>query len=628
MRLPSLTLLTLLALVSSAPAVAGTQTMFAVSFSYPKAAQTVRGTQTVGMATTAPWRTPKTLTLSVDGAVVLTRSVATGSTVWTTWDTTRVANGTRTLQVAVSANGQTVTAERSVTVANATRSPNLISGTTAPAAYYVSAGGDDANSGRSPSEAWRSLEPVNRTAFGPGDRILLEGGHTFHGSIRFDQSDRGTPSAPITLTSYGGGRATVNAGAGMGVHAYNTSGIVIANLDIVGAGIGRNSESGIDLYTDLDGNPRLPFIRIDQVEVSGFGDWGIAIGGWNAKPDMGSVGFRDVRITNAEIHGNQRGGIIIYARDHNVNEDVYVGHVRASHHPGDPTLTVNSGNGIVLGSVQRGTVEHSVAHDNGWLCTAAEGPVGIWTYNSTEVTIQFNEAYRNRTSGPVDGGGFDLDINVSNSVMQYNYSYDNDGAGFLLYQVADNGRHTGNVVRYNISVDDGRRNGFGGIHIGGKVRDALIYHNTVVTGPSASGVPAAIRIDAGSTGITVLNNIFQTSDGVPQARIQGGGVTMQGNNYYSAERAVRIIWNGLTYTSLPAWRTATGQERLDGADVGQAVDPALDGLRLQGGSTLVDAGLELPALFGIDPGHHDHFGTPLPAGRGYDVGAHEHAGTR
>ena len=59
--------------------------------------------------------------------------------------------------------------------------------------------------------------------------------------------------------------------------------------------------------------------------------------------------------------------------------------------------------------------------------------VGIWTYASNRVTIRSSESYGNRTGGHADGGGFDLDGGVTNSVIEYCYSHDNDGPGFLVW---------------------------------------------------------------------------------------------------------------------------------------------------------------------------------------------------
>ena len=63
------------------------------------------------------------------------------------------------------------------------------------------AAGNDGESGQSPSTAWGSLDPVNSTAFGPGDRILLRRGSECDGALRPQGS--GQPGDPIRLAAYG-----------------------------------------------------------------------------------------------------------------------------------------------------------------------------------------------------------------------------------------------------------------------------------------------------------------------------------------------------------------------------------------------------------------------------------------
>jgi len=38
---------------------------------------------------------------------------------------------------------------------------------------------------------------------------------------------------------------------------------------------------------------------------------------------------------------------------------------------------------------------------------------------------------------------------------------------------------------------------------------------------------------------------------------------------------------------------------------------------------MIDAGLDLPARFGLDAGGRDFFGHPAPRGTNPDIGAHE-----
>jgi hypothetical protein len=96
----------------------GASASFTAAFTYPASGATVGGTQSVGMSTTAPWGTPKTFTLTVDGATIMSESVATGSTFWTQWNTTTTPNGPRTLRLTVTAGGESATATLPVTVGN------------------------------------------------------------------------------------------------------------------------------------------------------------------------------------------------------------------------------------------------------------------------------------------------------------------------------------------------------------------------------------------------------------------------------------------------------------------------------------------------------------------------------
>ncbi len=133
--------------------------------------------------------------------------------------------------------------------------------------------------------------------------------------------------------------------------------------------------------------------------------------------------------------------------------------------------------------------------------TASEngGPVGIWAHSVEQsrdpVLRVVRESHRRRA----DGGGFDLDGGVTNSIMQYNYSHDNDGAGYLVWNYEDAPHELrGNTVRFNVSKNDGRKHDYGGIHIGTSdkpVRDLLVYNNTVLVSPCA---PRLSRAASGS----------------------------------------------------------------------------------------------------------------------------------
>jgi len=72
----------------------------------------------------------------------------------------------------------------------------------------------------------------------------------------FDASDSGTSAYPVTVGSWGPGRATINARDGIGLWAGNVSGFAVDNLNFTGSwnastGSGSNAGVGIDFANTL-----------------------------------------------------------------------------------------------------------------------------------------------------------------------------------------------------------------------------------------------------------------------------------------------------------------------------------------------------------------------------------------
>ena len=520
--------------------------------------------------------------------------------------------------------------------------------TAAGVTYYVSPNGKDHFPGTSPAQAWRTLGRVNRKAFAAGDRILFQGGTVFSGTLRFTASVKGTAAAPIVVSSFGGGRATIDGGAGDAIFLYNTSGYEIRSINVVGSGRTTNTGRGVNFYAEIAGGVKLPYIRIDSVDASGFGGWGISIGSWN-----GTTGYTDVRVTYASTHDNGQGGVTTYAQLPYAHRSFYFGHLVSYNNAGVSGLTVNSGSGITMGGVTGGVIERSVAHDNGWLNTASEGPVGIWAYDSDSVVIQRNESYRNRTSGTADGGGYDLDQNTRNSIVQYNYSHDNDGPGYLIAHSPNNSNHSNNKFRYNISQNDGRKNASGAIMIWGRAIGAEFHNNSIYLKPSLSGGSPAIKIFNASIPAQDVRNVHFRNNAIfadsgaavlslSVDQINGAfDLRFEGNNYFSRTVAPKFIWGNSTYSGISTWRTATGQELLAGLPIGSAVDPqftaaggggtignadllsTLGAYKLKSTSPLINTGLNLLQRFGVNPGPVDFYAGSTLFGVAYDVGAHE-----
>jgi len=500
--------------------------------------------------------------------------------------------------------------------------------------YYVSPQGNDAAAGTSPAKAWRSLNRANSATLPPGARLLLQGGKRFSGQLTLDEHDAGSATRPVLVSSYGAGRAIIATNSPTGIAIHDTAGVDISNISLTGTAKHAASGAGINIYNDLGGNRKLDHVYVSNIDASGFAN-GISVGGGN-----GASGFRNVSISNSVLHNNLDAGLQTYGPAFSgrtpiyANENVDVSHVEAFHNRGDrANHSYSTGSGIILASVNGGNVSWSAAYDNGGVGGAVQGPEGIWAYNSTRVVIEHNISYDNHTRNIYDGSGFGLDQNTSYSYLQYNLSYGNDGAGYMLYSALLNGLQAHNVVRFNISSGDELDGNpqLGGINVSGLVSDIDVYQNTVVTRPPPKGSPA-LFLGVKIRKVTVRNNIFMTQAGLivsTNGPLPPHKALLQGNDYYSMSSSWSILWGRATYSSIHTWRSATGQELIGGKPTGFTRDPNLAGpvlglriktvgeamtagsFNLDHGSPLIAAGLDLSHLFGLHPVSQNYSGNQV-----------------
>ncbi|MCH4824005.1 right-handed parallel beta-helix repeat-containing protein [Gramella lutea] len=506
--------------------------------------------------------------------------------------------------------------------------------------YFISSTGVDSNTGLSPDDAWKSIEKLNEIQFQPGDQILFKGGEEFSGNLNLDSEDANNSANPVLISSYGEGRAKIKAGNDTGIYAYNTSGIKIDNLIIEGSGMHTNNSSGISFYNDLSGDVKLDYVEITNSEVYGFKEFGIVIGAYN-----GNSGYTNVLIENNKVHDCLDVGISSYGEfsssktgyaHSNItvrNCEVYniEGYSKGKH----------SGNGILLSDVQNSVIEHCTVYNSGSGNTSCGGPVGIWYWDADQVTIQYSEVYNMSSGSGCDGGGFDLDGGVTNGVMQYNYSHDNDGAGFMAGQFTGSRPMKNIIIRYNISENDAATNG-GSVYLfngnNGTMSDIYVYNNTLYLSEKSSNQGSAnIKYTpwkALKNNMNFYNNILFASNGADLINIpEGYDGYFAGNLYYSSSD-FSIKYKGLTYTSLEDFRS-TGNELHNGTDSGFEGDPLLNNpgngetigygnnisnlnaYLLQSASPAKNAGIEIS-----DSGSRDYFGNII-SGSSDDIGAHQ-----
>ena len=323
-------------------------------------------------------------------------------------------------------------------------------------------------------------------------------------------------------------------------------------------------------------------ISLNNLEVSEFYR-GVIYMGYSATTT--AFGFDGVLMENCFIHHNLDQGLLTWASIRGALKNITIRASKFNDNYGDPLSAQNSGSGVSMGSVVGGLIERCIAANNGGAGNASEGPVGFMVYDSGNVTVQFCEAYGNKDKYQ-DGDGFDFDLGTYDSIMQYNYSHDNYGAGYLLSTDGVLNKWSNNIIRYNISQNDGYGGKMGGLHFysPGTIAPLVnshVYNNTIYSNLS----PAVWFYDfASMSGVKVRNNIFVTTNGHPMLTLPGGGIAINDPSKF--------------YT--------------------------LDAYKLQGISPMINAGLNLSPLFAINPGVQDFYGTALPQAGAYDVGAMEY----
>jgi hypothetical protein len=400
-----------------------------------------------------------------------------------------------------------------------------------PAIYYLDAiSGNDINPGTSPDKPWKTTDRISSLKLEAGDQVLLKAGQLFPGSIRL-KNLVGQEIAPIILASYGGGRAIIDSGDSLAICADSCSYLYCKNLILKGSGrLAGNKTDGILFRQVSHGS-------IDSVEASGYLFSGIHI-----------VGGSDLSVTHAYAHDNGFCGIYAESGASEYGTDgtafktlkhIYIAHSVAENNPGCPAIQDNhSGNGILIAGVVNGLIEYCEAMGNGWdMPREGNGPVGIWTYMSDSITIQHCYAHHNKTSlHGKDGGGFDFDGGIRYSVMQYNLSAFNEGAGYGIFQYAGATEWSGNVIRYNISYNDGSKNSRAGIFMwcdpaAQPMKTFHAYNNTIVTSKGLG-----VNFEPGHYKNFIFeNNIFLITG--PTEKFTDGqytGAVFDNNLYWSA----------------------------------------------------------------------------------------------
>lgn len=362
--------------------------------------------------------------------------------------------------------------------------------------YFDPDNGADTNKGTSPERAFKSLAIIDDLDLKPGDSILLRSGAIF--SEELYVSCKGDPTKPVVIGKYGGDARPHIKGDGTklpAVHVFNSEYLVIRDLEI--SNKGQSAVKNLNgLFVELRDYGAARDIMIDNLYIHDvYGSLVKEDGAGNAmllqnKDDNDTISrsshFDGLIIQNCHISDCQRNGIIIWGN-----------WVRSQWDPNLRMIIRNNliegvpGDGIMTAACENPLIEHNVMRNCPATLPPTEACDGIWPWSCDNAIIQYNIVSDHKSH--VDAYGFDSDWNSTNSLFQYNLSYNNDG-GFVL--ICNPGGWTtewsvGNrntVVRYNISINDGLRSYIQEkhnehfspvIHMTGPVKGTLIEKNLI-----------------------------------------------------------------------------------------------------------------------------------------------------
>jgi hypothetical protein len=436
--------------------------------------------------------------------------------------------------------------------------------------------------------------------FPSGSKVLFAAGKTFVGEFILRGS--GTETSPSLAAAY-------NSETGE-VHTE-----WIDNKPLI-QGLGKVS-SALKL---INGS----FWEINNIEVTNTNgtkdQQGLILGINVVATDIGMV--QNITIKNCYIHdvngdvgGKETGGIHVNVLGNSVktkyhkliienNRVAHVGGVGISnqsswgsinapdYHPWTEFAVRNNRveytgrNGIIVRYAQNPVLEYNIVAYSSRFSTGHS----IFNFNTVDCIVQYNEAYGNTSNNPddIDHGGFDADYNSKGTIIQYNYSHDNNWFCGIMRKPYN----TDITVRYNISQNERLGAILYGFPTDKGVKDVKIYNNTFYFG---KGKGTRVFVEAGKeripTETSFQNNIFYFEEKADWGFEPDQTCVFENNIYYNVSPKGS---NAVTADPLFV-NPGTGE-----TDINMKNPDRLSGYRLKDGSPAINTGRIIEANPGKD----------------------------
>ena len=511
-----------------------------------------------------------------------------------------------------------------------------------PNSYFLdSAEGNDKFSGLSQDEAWKSLEKANQITYQPGDRILFKRGGQWSGI--FEPKGSGAKDASIVIAAYGKGEKPVLDAGG----AVSEGQIFSATIRLFNQEYWEFRDIHVKNYAPAEGsNPKykngilvegrdvgtlngFSFINVKVSDVNGtLSNEGSLKGRENGGLKMlisrsadtaewVPSGFNGVLVDSCHFLKTSRSGFFTVShwktRDLNSSfgEKTVNGMIN-DWHPSHNIVVRNSrfeeigGNGLVIRVTESPLVEYNLFIRCSWLTTGNAS----YPYNCNNALWQFNEAcYTAYEDGDPDASGFDSDYFCKNTIIQYNYSHDNEWGSLLVCNNGDLSRafNDGTIVRYNVFQNDDHHS----IRISGPTTNTHIYNNILYIGDELRNIDIIWNKFWGglSDKTYYSNNIICNL--ASNSNYEFGAST---NNHFSNN----IFFGNPAFREPDSPGKITSDPLFINPGKGEMGFQSLEGYKLQQGSPAIDAGKSL-----VQEDAKDFFGNNVPSGSGVDIGVHE-----
>ncbi|MGA9638702.1 T9SS type A sorting domain-containing protein [Flavobacterium sp.] len=453
---------------------------------------------------------------------------------------------------------------------------------TAQKKYYLSSStGSDTNNGAI-NAPWKTLSKINTITLSSADAVYFKKGDRFDG--HFVVNGSGTLANPILISSYGNGNKPIISGMvgtnGNGdyqeaVLVQNNDNIIFDGLEIQNerkisrAGIGDKLAYGIQILNDgtrtlknfifrnltvqnvYAVTPIVNAADFDGLEVAGIRVFS-SQNTLNKQRNIQDVVVEDCYFTNLQRFGVhfKQGGNTADVTDDFINR---IANVICRNN----TFYYLGGTSILPQRTYNCLIENNI-FDHPGASTDPRMPgrgSSVWTFYCINTVIQYNQCISTR--GYFDSHGIHIDHHNKYTFVQYNYMEDCEGGFVEILKGNENA-----VYRFNVSVNDGWRNGGGAegtwansnhtLWISNNTNpdatqnpefssDSYIYNNTVILDYKNIDNPnkketTAIEINAKST--YIFNNIFYS--------VNGGQIGKQ-NVVLNTNNDTRLIKNNLFF---------------------------------------------------------------------------------